>query len=746
MSFRGISILAVCLLTDAGVTANAQKPDEILVGVKDIVAPGGIPGDFVVFGEKASVLLCGNLGKAKLPMLAVADYGRGRVAALGHEAFFGGAGLKNAGNRQLTQNLINWTGRKPLATLRISLVGQDVALRDLLKGKGANVSEPAPQTLTVALAKTDVLFLNQASLDGAKFRKTIVSVREWVGHGGGLVISGPAWGWQSVNGGRDLAREHSGNQILLPMGIAFAGGMLDSSDKSGYPIGAINSTKSEDLSLTQANTALMALEAQSAGTRILTPQELEQVTTTLGEAVGALPSDHNGFVVRVEKLCEDRGGNLIPTRATPITRTAPFARLKATLDLQRSRKLPPEQIKAHPSAASFPGSVPADAKRETRTVSIDTHTPEWHGTGLYAAPGEVVTLTLPREAVGKGLSVRIGAHTDTLWHLAKWERFPEVSLTKPLDAETVKVASPFGGAIFVVVPENGSLGTISVTISNAVAAPRFVRGVTSKADWQTLSNAPAPWAELEGKLVVLTVPASAIRDLDDPEALMTYWDEVLEKCYAFYAAPKRNRPERYCVDREISAGYMHSGYPIMTGDDVAKTFCDVMVLRGSSGIKCWGFYHEMGHNFQQPEWTWEDFGEVTNNLFSLYGTEMLNGVTIGAHPAMTAAEIEKRVAIVKANPGAKAYYAQDPWFPLTMFSTLQKRFGWGAFTRLFTEFRDLPATQRPRTEAEKRDQFLVRFSRIIGHNLTGYLKAWGVETSAAAQQKVADLPAWTFGE
>ncbi len=178
-----------------------------------------------------------------------------------------------------------------------------------------------------------------------------------------------------------------------------------------------------------------------------------------------------------------------------------------------------------------------------------------------------------------------------------------------------------------------------------------MRGVTSLAEWkQTLRNAPGPWAELVGKLVILSVPSSAVRDLDDPEALMAYWDEVMEHCYAFYAAPKRNRPERYCVDRQISAGYMHSGYPIMTGDDVAKTFCDLNILRGNTGIKCWGFYHEMGHNFQQPEWTWSAFGEVTNNLFSLYGTETLNGVKVGAHPAMTQAEIDKRLLAHRRQP------------------------------------------------------------------------------------------------
>jgi hypothetical protein len=196
------------------------------------------------------------------------------------------------------------------------------------------------------------------------------------------------------------------------------------------------------------------------------------------------------------------------------------------------------------------------------------------------------------------------------------------------------------------------------------------------------------------------------------------------------------------VDRQISAGYMHSGYPIMTGDDVARTFCDLSILRGNVGIKCWGFYHEMGHNFQQPEWTWDAFGEVTNNLFSLYGTETLNGVKVGAHPAMTAEEIRKRELAVAAAPGSVPYYEKDPWYPLTMFWLMRRELGWEPFTKLFAEFRDLPQAERPRSEAAKHDQFLVRFSRASGYNLSRYLAAWGVTISEEARAAVAQLPEW----
>ncbi len=737
----------ICLLVGMGVLCGgpvtAQDNDAadraaLLSNVTEIVAPGGIPGDFVVSGPKAFTVITGRMGQARLPLMVAARYGAGRIVAVGHEGFFGGSALKHPDNVRLALNISQWlAGGQGASGLSIGLRDQDPDLGQALSSAGCAVSSLQPTELPVSLAKLKVLWLNQASLDGPANRTRIEAVRRWVQHGGGLVVTGPAWGWESENPGRDLMRDQTGNLLVAPAGIAFAGGELEPTHGEAF------TTAATDFSLTSAQAALTALEQQAAGQRKLTDAELQQVTVTLAEAVGTLSATMPDFTRRVEKLCADQTGDLIPTKQTPITTAMPFARLKATLDVQRWRHLPPNKITASPAAASFPGSVPADAKRVTRTVEIDTSVPEWHGLGLYAAPGEVVTVTPPPAAVHKGLAVRIGSHTDTLWSLPRWERFPEITLTRNLDSASTLVASPFGGTLYIVVPDHCALGKIQVAIANAVEAPRFVRGITSVEEWkQSIRNAPGPWAELEGKLVILSVPSYAVRDLDDPEALMTYWDDVMEHCYAFFAAPKRLRPERYCVDRQISAGYMHSGYPIMTGDDVARTFCDLSILRGSVGIKCWGFYHEMGHNFQQPEWTWDAFGEVTNNLFSLYGTETLNGAMIGAHPAMTTVEIAKREKVVAAAPGASAYYERDPWYPLTMFWLMRREFGWEPFTRLFAEFRDLPRSQRPTTEQQKHDQFLVRFSKLTGHNLSGYLSAWGISLSDDARAAVAGLPDW----
>jgi hypothetical protein len=166
---------------------------------------------------------------------------------------------------------------------------------------------------------------------------------------------------------------------------------------------------------------------------------------------------------------------------------------------------------------ALPGEVPAGAPRVTRSVEIDAAIPRWHSTGLYAAPGEAITVRLPKPAAegtaadpaAGGLVLQIGAHTDELWELEEWQRAPRVFRRVALDRELTTVASPLGGLIYVDVPESCALGKVAVEIGHAVEAPRFVLERTSDEEWKgSLRHRSAPWAELESGKIVVTVPTA----------------------------------------------------------------------------------------------------------------------------------------------------------------------------------------------------------------------------------------------
>ncbi len=54
---------------------------------------------------------------------------------------------------------------------------------------------------------------------------------------------------------------------------------------------------------------------------------------------------------------------------------------------------------------------------------------------------------------------------------------------------------------------------------------------------------------------------------------------------------------------------------------------------------------------------------------------------------------------------------------LNLYDQLVEGFGWAPFKKVFAEYRDLPKTERPKNDAEKLDQWCVRFSKATGTGL-----------------------------
>jgi hypothetical protein len=184
---------------------------------------------------------------------------------------------------------------------------------------------------------------------------------------------------------------------------------------------------------------------------------------------------------------------------------------------------------------------------------------------------------------------------------------------------------------------------------------------------------------------------------------------------------------------------MHSGYPIMTGLDVTDAFVDLAKLRSvNSG---WGFYHEIGHNHQSRDWTFEGTGEVTVNLFTMYILETVCGVSKEDATKRALVDPAARIKKYLANPDFKTWQS-DPFLALAMYAQLRLEFGWEPFKKAIAEYRALAPSDRPRTEYDKRDQWMTRLSRQTNRNLGPFFQTWGVPTTDAARKSVAHLPVW----
>jgi hypothetical protein len=434
-----------------------------------------------------------------------------------------------------------------------------------------------------------------------------------------------------------------------------------------------------------------------------------------------------------------------PTARTPFALAGDqAAREQQIVDLGKVVRaymnLAPGSFGAHPSAASFPGVVdPRITERQDVTLTLSPNEPRWQTTGFYANAGEVVTVRFPDGApagVGK-ITIHIGCHRDNLLSArqTQWKRFPLLTRTFPVSSELTKIANAFGGPIFVEfanAPSNAK--PIRVSFEHVAREPLFVLGTTTVDQWRSARNDPAPWAELAGAKMILHVPADQIRKLDDPTPLLQWWDQVLTLEDDLVGWPARRSPERVVPDVQISAGWMHSGYPFMCHLASAPMITNLEKLKRDGD---WGFFHELGHNHQSGDWTFEGQTEVTVNLFTLYVMEKLVGQRCG-EPGTRMSNYRELLAKRFANPPA-----DGPFEQLAPFVVLIRHFGFDALRATLVSYQTDPIDHKL-SPASRQAIFVRRYSQNAGHNLAPFFKRMGYSIDEETLQTLAKLPAFDF--
>ncbi|MDR1270678.1 MAG: M60 family metallopeptidase [Planctomycetaceae bacterium] len=705
------------------------------------IAPTGVPGPLCVFGKNAAPILAGKEGNSLAPLLAAAKFGKGRVIAFGHGGYLSKELLtQKYGSKRLVSNIVRWLAAGNQSP-RIAVVGSP-ELADFIATLGYEGQKLDSLTDPKAAGQFQILVMDCAHLP----MNQIERISKFVSNGGGLCTASLGWGWLQVSGKTDLKTEHTGNLLLSPMGIVWTDGYLGTTlKKDGVDLYAV----STDIPLKFINVteSIIAVDAHEKGTKKLTPNEIAQAIATIERGIRSIPARQSSVLAPLKQYVDRE---VIPTEKNKIRKNLMIADVLAVtlqteryLNRQRTNGIPRDGILFLPAGNDFPGSVPNDAKTVSQKIKIDTKIPAWHSTGLYAAPGSTVTVKLPKDfSVPKNstLSVRIGCHRDKLWGKDEWKRFPEITIEIPCRDETTKIVNPFGGLVYIVVPRNFDKGEITVQISGCIEAPLFVFGKTKIDDWKkVIRNAPAPWGELASDRVILSLPSQHLRELDDPDAVMEFWNKVLDDDAELCGSPvKRERPERIVCDRQISAGSLHSGYPVMTHMDAGKEFINLH----NHPEKGWGFYHEFGHNHQSGDWTFDGTVEVTVNLFTLYNLKQFGIKRESAHLQQKTEQRTKKRDKYFAAGSPFDQWKSDPFLALIMYSDIIDEFGWEPFKAVFREYRELKKEERPKNDDKKRDQWLIRLSRQLGKNLGPYFDRWGIPVSQTAKNAVKELPEW----
>lgn len=685
---------------------------ELLERVEQIEIPSGaLPGPFVLTSERAFAIAAAETSSNLWePAAAAVLAGKGRAAAFGHGAYLNPAG------GQLLLNAVKWTSNRRggmVAVVQRARRQGTTPLVQYLKENGIDTAHAARVSELTRLNRYAALVVDAHELNDSEIK----DVRAYLEAGGGLVTAGLAWGWLQLNPGKTV-HEHPGNRLLGKYGLLWGDGYVRQT--------AIQ----PGMERLHALRALDVLSADGAS-----PDQIRQASWLIARAMRTVPPGYAAFKSKVDAFIGE--APTLPRPDAPLKPSQPRDMLSLTRDMILLEQTPPERIKPHPAAEFFPGAVPDNAPTAPPTaISVRLNRHGWRSTGLYAPPGALIEIETPREAVGVGLNVRIGAHTDKLWNKPEWRRAPQIATAEPIQSKTTYTANAFGGLIYIDVPRDQPEKTVEVVVKNAVHAPYYVLGETDLDEWrETIRHYPGPWAELEAEHLILTVPSSAVRDLDTPDATMRFWSRVMDACADLASEPApRKRAERIVPDTQISAGYMHAGYPIMTHLDVAERSLDpAQLMKGS-----WGHYHELGHNFQARNWTFNGTVEVTCNLFTLYVYEKVCGIPLHEARDVLTEEAILEAARRHAEEGAPFdAWKSNPFLALAMYAQMIDEFGWGAFKEVFAGY-DAPI----RGDDERRDEWMTRFSKNVGRNLGPFFEAWGVPTSEAARESLQDMPVW----
>jgi hypothetical protein len=727
------SLRRLLLLVLLGGTAAAQMPPgvveaeraKLLEGVQTL-PKAGAPGPIAVWGRLAFPLLAAaDRNGTEAAIAAVAGQGRGRILLFGHNAYLdGSAGGDHA---KLLANAVRWVSKKDRP--RVGLYG--VNAEAFYSPLAARLEKLQGPLAAGKLSALDVLVLNAQGVTSAEEAAAIL---RWIENGGGLIAGMTGWAFAQTSRGGDLAADHGLNQALASAGLAFT-------DQGGFNTVNTFQARRQLPELMHAGKAVAALEGK---TMALPAGAASQAAAAIQLALAAQPPGNDAFQAVVLKALGGSGGkSASPTLQRPLTEAGESAeRIRLGVEMRVLRLSAPETTAAHPAHEAFPGKVPAAAPRVERSVTVDATVPGWTSTGLYAAAGEVIRVTLPAELAGRGFAVRIGCHSDTLYHLDLWQRAPEICKSAPVRGAETRLASAFGGLIYVEVPSGEkSQGTFNAMIRGGLEAPRFVLGEHSDAQWRdTLRKLPAPWAEFECDKIILTCPTEAARAVNNPTELMEFWRKVVEaQDEITNQATERRRPERIVADVQISAGYMHSGYPIMIPVSAAAE----MVTLNRLKFPGWGFYHEIGHNHQRPHFTFEGTGEVTNNVIGMWCYEAVLGKDwLIGHPNIAPEARRAHVEKIRAASDKWMVWKSDPFLALTTYIQLVQEFGWESWRRYLHSFADPAFGPAPADDAQRRDQFLVRYSKIVGRNLGPFFEFWGIPVGATAKQAVAGLESW----
>ncbi|HFU4564203.1 M60 family metallopeptidase [Bacillus cereus] len=374
------------------------------------------------------------------------------------------------------------------------------------------------------------------------------------------------------------------------------------------------------------------------------------------------------------------------------------------------------------------GDVETLKQQERKNMAFSPYEP----TGLYAKPNEQIKINVEGN---QDIQVYIGTYS----YDASWREDSKIkSFTLKPGINTIQ--SPNGGLIYFYNKQQG--GTIRTTITTGgTTTPFFELGKHTKQDLiNMLDQYPNAHAvELKGERVLITASPARVKKYllgsnTDPVQLLKKMDEAtriqdkvaglseeqVDKHYVHYVE-ENHSPDYYMYATSYRTAYV--GDAIQYVLDINKFITDG-----------WGPWHEAGHLRQQSPWKFYNMTEVQNNIYSLSVEKAFN------QPS----NLEKSGIYPKAfqylEQVNKNYdEISDVFVKLVMLWQLHLAYGEDFYPKLHQLYRDMPSSELPQTDENKKQLFMISASKVAKQNLIPFFEKWGLRPNNDTIQKVAAL-------
>ncbi|XP_059112582.1 TRPM8 channel-associated factor 3-like [Peromyscus eremicus] len=677
---------------------------QLLEGMSEMdIGTRAVPSQLLVHGQRAFPLGVDNSFNC---FLAAAHYGRGRVVLGGHARL-----MLNQTMLPFVLNALHWLmGHQ---TGRIGLASEMKALKSMLPKSGFQWTE-------TELLTSDLSVFCCCSFTDIDAKK----VEEFVAEGGGLLIGADAWLWGHRNPDSNCMTEYPNNIILKCFGLGIISQVVN---RGSFPV------PNYKVINYHIRTALAQFESMIYSQESILQErwlgKLLKDCSYMFQITHQRISIYDSVKKHALKIIQNKGFPSVSEEHPIINGSSQAFLLFLAYELFKSgvdisQLLPPPSLL--PSTES------------PMTIKIN-YCNSWVSTGLYLPEGRVAQMTLPSEATQANLKVLIGCHTDNVSEAKVYHRPPVMTYTYHLDSSQKSISWLYGGLLYIIVPSKYNQDDVSVTITGAVSAPYFRIGETTQEEWKNLIKySEAPWGELATDNIILTIPTENLMVLQDPYPVLQLWDEMVQAVAKLAARPfPFERPERVVLDKQISLGFLHSGYPIMGYTSIAKGIIDEVTIR-SHGI--WGVIHELGHNQQKGKWNFPPHtNEALCNLWAVYVHEtVLNIHRDQAHPSLNPELRKQRIKDHLSKGAPLSNWVV--WTALETYLQLQESFGWEPFIQIFGDYQSLSSF--PQDNKGKMNLWVKKFSEVVKKNLAPFFEAWGWPVQSDVAESLASLPEW----